>query len=134
MWQGEEDSKVPVPPNAAFSCSFVSHPLVLQAFHPPPHDSVEDARLLSLGLVLVLRCHVTHSCITSQKDDVFFLLLWVQCKARFIQAVYGLMGGGYDSPVLVCTLLWCGCPLHKGCGSMWAMLGHASLEDICSSR
>lgn len=137
---GEEDSSISLLPNPSFlpkvlPRSYVSRPLVLEPFHPPPHDSAEAARLHLICPVRALRRYITCTQQIRQTNQLFVcfgdsvrgqavskqrLARWV---VRLIELAYHSMGRPPPKGVVAHST--------RGMGASWALFKGASLEEVC---
>ncbi len=92
---GEEGPFISLLPNPSFLPkvllrSFVSRPLVLKHFHPPPHNSAESARLHLICPVRALRRYISCTQQIRHSNQLFI------CYGDSVQAKTGKMGGQAD--------------------------------------
>ena len=139
---GEEGSAISLLPNPAFlpkvlPRSFVVRPLVLEPFHPPPHDTVEAARLHLLCPVRSLRMYVARTASVRQTDRLFVCyggagLGRALSKQRLARWVVQAIARAYDSAGVPPPE---GVVAHstRGMSTSWALFRGAPLEDVCAA-
>ncbi len=139
---GEEGSSITLLPNPSFlpkvlPRSFVSRPLVLEPFHPPPHNSAESARLHLICPVRALRRCISCTQQIRRSDQLFVcygdsvqgqavskqrLAKWV---VRLIELAYHSAGMTPPQGVVAHST--------RGVATSWALFRGASLEDVCAA-
>ncbi len=139
---GEEGSSISLLPNPSFlpkvlPRSFVSRPLVLEPFHPPPHNSAESARLHLICPVRALRRYISCTQQIRRSDQLFVcygdsmqgqavskqrLAKWV---VRLIELAYHSAGMTPPQGVVAHST--------RGVATSWALFRGASLEDVCAA-
>lgn len=139
---GEEGSPMSPLPNPSFlpkvlPRSFVSRLLVLEPFHPPPHNSVESARLHLICPVRALRRYISCTQLIRHTDQLFVcygdsvqgqavskqrLSKWVD---RLIELAYHSAGMPPPQGVVAHST--------RGVAVSWALFRGASLEDVCAA-
>lgn len=139
---GEDGSAVSLLPNPAFlpkvlPRSFVVRPLVLEPFHPPPHDSAEAARLHLLCPVRSLRAYIARTAPLRQTDQLFVCYggakqghaLSKQRLARWVVQAIALAydAAGLPPPRRVVA------HSTRGMATSWALFKGAPLEDVCAA-
>lgn len=138
----EEGSAISLLPNPAFlpkvlPRSLVVRPLVLEPFHPPPHDSVEAAQLHLLCPVRALRLYIARTGPIRQTDQLFICYGGTRpgqalSKQRLARWVVQAIALAYDSAGVPPPR---GVVAHstRGMATSWALFKGAPLEDICAA-
>ncbi len=139
---GEEGLAISLLPNPAFlpkvlPRSFVLRPLVLEPFHPPPHDSVEAAQLHLICPVRSLRVYITRTNPVRQIGQLLVCyggarLGQAVSKQRLAHWVVQAIALAYDSAGVPPPS---GVVAHstRGMATSWALFKGAPLEDICAA-
>ncbi len=139
---GEEGPFISLLPNPSFLPkvllrSFVSRPLVLKHFHPPPHNSAESARLHLICPVRALRRYISCTQQIRHSNQLFVcygdsVQGQVVSKQRLVKWVVRLIELAYHSAGMTRPQ---GVVAHstRGVSASWALFRGASLEDVCSS-
>ena len=137
---GGEGSAISLLPNLAFlpkvlPHSFVTRPLVLDPFRPPPHESPERARLHLGCPVRALRSYIARTSSIRQTYQLFVcfgesvrgqavskqrLARWV---VRAIELAYSSAGLAPPTGVVAHST--------RGMAASWALFRGASLEEVC---
>lgn len=139
---GEGGSSISLLPNPSFlpkvlPRSYVARPLVLEPFHPPPHNSAESARLHLICPVRALRRYISCTQQIRHTDQLFIcygdsvqgqavskqrLAKWV---VRLIELAYHSAGMPPPQGVVAHST--------RGMAASWALFKGASLEDVCAA-
>ncbi len=139
---GEEGSSISFLPNPTFlpkvlPRSFVSRPLVLEPFHPPPHNSAESARLHLICPVRALRRYISCTQQIRHSDKLFVcygdsVQAEAVSKQRLAKWVVRLIELAYHSAGMTPPQ---GVVAHstRGVAASWALFRGASLEDACAA-
>ena len=142
MRLGGEGSAISLLPNPAFlpkvlSRFFVARPLVLDPFHPLPHESPEVARLHLVCLVWALRSYIACTSSSRQTDQLFVCFGepvrdQAVSKQRLARWVVRAIELAYSSAALAPPT---GVVAHstRGMPASWALFRGASLEEVCAA-